>query len=68
MHADLLSAALDQYYTPTEETFEWEEKKNQVLWRGSSTGIWAFKDQNWRNSQRARLVTSSFALSGSESS
>ncbi|OAV90176.1 hypothetical protein PTTG_08354 [Puccinia triticina 1-1 BBBD Race 1] len=34
----------------------WEEKKNKLFWRGSTTGTYFSRINNWRRSQRTRLV------------
>lgn len=52
---------VDQFYTPTEEYWEWEHKQSKLLWRGGNTGIFAYQHNLWKSTQRPRLVTSPFS-------
>lgn len=57
VHSDVLVTPLEQYsdsyigYDP-----DWEKKTiNKLMWRGSTTGIDFYVQNDWKNSQRARL-------------
>ncbi|GAA5908906.1 hypothetical protein JCM6882_005480 [Rhodosporidiobolus microsporus] len=57
VHSDVLVTPLEQYsdtyigYDP-----DWEKKEhNKLMWRGSTTGDNFYVENDWRNSQRARL-------------
>ena len=57
IHSDILVTPLEQYsdsyigYDP-----DWEKKdNNKLMWRGSTTGIDFYVENDWKNSQRARL-------------
>ncbi|GAA5979810.1 hypothetical protein JCM5350_002056 [Sporobolomyces pararoseus] len=57
IHSDILVTPLEQYsdtyigYDP-----DWEKKDhNKLMWRGSTTGIDFYVENDWKNSQRARL-------------
>ncbi|BGP24779.1 glycosyltransferase family 90 protein [Rhodotorula toruloides] len=57
VHSDILVTPLEQYsdtyigYEP-----DWDKKtKNMLMWRGSTTGIDFYVQNDWKNSQRARL-------------
>ncbi|BGP40133.1 hypothetical protein JCM10450v2_004112 [Rhodotorula kratochvilovae] len=57
VHSDILVTPLEQYsdsyigYDP-----DWEKKtNNKLMWRGSTTGIDFYVQNDWKNSQRARL-------------
>ncbi|GAA6025765.1 hypothetical protein JCM10207_000786 [Rhodosporidiobolus poonsookiae] len=57
VHSDILVTPLEQYsdtyigYDP-----DWEKKPfDKLMWRGSTTGIDFYVQNDWKNSQRARL-------------
>ncbi|GAA5953962.1 hypothetical protein JCM21900_003066 [Sporobolomyces salmonicolor] len=57
IHSDVLVTPLEQYsdtyigYDP-----DWDKKEfNKLMWRGSTTGIDFYVQNDWKNSQRARL-------------
>ncbi|GAA5873960.1 hypothetical protein JCM8547_001588 [Rhodosporidiobolus lusitaniae] len=57
IHSDILVTPLEQYsdtyigYDP-----DWEKKQhNKLMWRGSTTGVNFYVENDWKNSQRARL-------------
>jgi hypothetical protein len=57
IHSDVLVTPLEQYsdtyigYDP-----DWDKKENnKLMWRGSSTGVNFYVENDWKNSQRARL-------------
>lgn len=57
MHSDILVPSVGEYFDEVGTDPVWSMKKNQVLWRGSTTGAVEFSQEtNWRATQRPRLV------------
>ncbi|GAA5821220.1 hypothetical protein JCM3770_006880 [Rhodotorula araucariae] len=68
VHSDILVTPLEQYsdsyigYDP-----DWEKKtNNKLMWRGSTTGIDFYVQNDWKNSQRARLHFTTNAKEGTK--
>ncbi|WVQ95730.1 hypothetical protein IAU59_002829 [Kwoniella sp. CBS 9459] len=56
LHADILGVPVEQWVDEIKE-IPWDEKKyDQLLWRGSNTGIYHSTDTPWRGTHRTRLL------------
>ncbi|WVF68121.1 hypothetical protein IAT40_002884 [Kwoniella sp. CBS 6097] len=56
LHADILGVPVEQWVDDIQE-IPWDGKKyDQLLWRGSNTGIYHSTDTPWRGSHRTRLL------------
>ncbi|OCF34447.1 hypothetical protein I316_03961 [Kwoniella heveanensis BCC8398] len=56
LHADILGVPVEQWVDDIKDV-PWDEKKfDQLLWRGSNTGIYHSTDTPWRGSHRTRLL------------
>ncbi|KAF7980093.1 hypothetical protein HWV62_39904 [Athelia sp. TMB] len=59
LHHDIVTGAPNAWVADTDpkEDLPWEQKvEERLLWRGSTTGMWASADTRWRSQQRVRLV------------
>lgn len=54
--SDVGAVPLEQFHAYLENPPKWQEKKSdKLVWRGSTTGTWFYRDTPWRSSQRVRL-------------
>ncbi|KAF7980094.1 hypothetical protein HWV62_39906 [Athelia sp. TMB] len=59
LHHDIVVGAPNAWVADTDprEDVPWAEKvEERLMWRGSTTGMWADVDTRWRSQQRVRLV------------
>lgn len=47
LHADVLAVSNEAWTEDVGPDPAWSEKKDQVLWRGSNTGIWVSEKRHW---------------------
>lgn len=68
MHSDILTVAMEMWTEDIGVDPPWHEKKHdQLLWRGSNTGIYFGDHNRWMDSQRVRLVNTTNLKTGSVS-